>query len=213
MSYTYGGLTLANVGDIITQVSVSTNFEKVVENSAATTPPTAGAGGPRTGQLWYDTTDLTLKVNSGTPVLPDWTLIEGAATVSATEPLLPTIGQLWFNTVASQLKTYNGTAWVNSSSATAFGTVQPVQPTIGDLWYDTTNGANAGILKVYDGSTFIPASTTTLESLLDVNVTAKASMESGIMWDATATNAGVTGLWVPNQIYDASPTGGATNDF
>jgi hypothetical protein len=213
MSYTYGGLTLANVGDIITQSSVSDNFQKVVENSAGATSPIAGAGGPRTGQLWYDTTDLTLKVNAGDPVTPQWELIEGDATVAATQPLNPTLGQLWFNTVANQLKTYNGIDWVNSSSATAFGTVQPVQPSIGDLWYDTTNGVNSGILKVYDGSTFIPASTTTLETLLDVNVTAKVSLQSSIMWDATATNAGVTGLWVPNQIYDASPTGGATNDF
>lgn len=209
MSYTYGGLTLANVGDIITQVSVSTNFEKVVENSAATTPPTAGAGGPRTGQLWYDTTDLTLKVNSGTPVLPDWTLIEGSATVTAVEPASPTLGQLWLDTVAAQLKTWTGNDWVNSSAVTAFGSTSPVSPSTGDLWYDTTISS----LQVYNGAAWVPSAATTLESLSDVNTTARVSLQSGIMWDATAVNAGVTGQWVPNQIYDASPTGGASNDF
>lgn len=132
MSYVYGGLTLANVGDIITQTSVSTNFQKVVENSAGATAPTAGAiGGPRTGQLWYDTTSGALKVNSGTPAVPVW------------------------------------------------------------------DPAGAGVF----------------EDLIDVDVSTKVSLESGIMWDATAVSGGVTGQWVPNQIYDASPTGGASNDF
>lgn len=132
MSYVYGGLTLANVGDIITQTSVSTNFQTVVENSAGATSPVAGAiGGPRTGQLWYDTVNSSLKVNTGTPAVPVW------------------------------------------------------------------SSAGAGVF----------------EDLIDVDVTAKVTLESGIMWDATAVSGGVTGQWVPNQIYDASPTGGASDDF
>ena len=98
MSYVYGGLTLANVGDIVTQTSVSTNMEKLVENSAGATAPTAGATiGPRTGQLWYDTTNTTLKFNIGTPASPVWSSV-GDVTLTGTQTLTnKTVQQLILN--------------------------------------------------------------------------------------------------------------------
>jgi hypothetical protein len=114
MSYVYGGLTLANVGDIITQTSVSTNFEKVVENSAGTLPPAPSAiTGPRTGQLWYDTTAAILKINSGTPAVPVWDMASGGVTISDTAPLTPTEGSLWYDS----LTTYRTYVWSTVSSA------------------------------------------------------------------------------------------------
>jgi hypothetical protein len=129
MAYQFGGLTLANVGDIVTQTSVSTNFQTVLTNSPGPTPPTLSGGDTyRQGQTWYNTT---------TKVLNQW----------------------------------DGTAWV---------------------------GIGGG----------------TFESLTDVDVNAtKVTLQSGIMWNAAAVQGGVTGQWVTNQIYDASPTGGASNDF
>lgn len=124
MAYQYGGLTLANVGDIVTQTSVSTNFEVVLRNSA-----------------------------------------------SGTAPVSPVVGQCWYDTTVPTMKQWNGTSWVGIAGVATF------------------------------------------EDLTDVSVSTKVSMESGIMWDATAVQSGVTGQWVPNQIYDASPTGGASNDF
>ena len=215
MAYQYGGLTLANVGDIITQTSVTTNFELTLKNSASATAPIS----PVTGQCWYDTGISAMKQWDGT----QWVGIGGGAAVSGTAPTSPQTGDLWYDSVnTGRTYVWNGTAWVDASpaagaSVATTGSGAPTSTTIG---YDSQGALYVDIsvipnqMYVSDGlGVWNTSGGGTLESLSDVSVSTKVTLQSSIMWDATAVQGGVTGQWVPNQIYDASPTGGASNDF
>ena len=75
----------------------------MLENFAAANPPTNAI----TGQLWYDTSEPSMKVYNGTT----WVRIANAF-VSPTEPTSSTLGQFWFNSTSQQLAVYNGAEWV-----------------------------------------------------------------------------------------------------
>ena len=89
-----GGITLigknyTGYGELIAE-----DFIKILENNANTTAPT----GPLEGQLWWDTTNQSLKVyNSST----QWHPV--TVHVGATYPHTATRGALWFNTTTGQL--------------------------------------------------------------------------------------------------------------
>jgi len=80
--------------------SLNENFIKLLENFASTVKPTR----PIRGQLWFDTTELKLKVYSGTEFLP-----VSSATISGTQPTTLGTGDLWFNNTDKQLYFYDGT--------------------------------------------------------------------------------------------------------
>lgn len=151
-------------------------------------------------------------------------MIENFAS-SATGPSNPVTGQLWYDVSAGALKynisTGNTATWAaipkldgngNAifSNLTVTGTSN-----LGPVGNVTITGGTAGQVLSTNGSGVLSWATAagTFEQLVDVDVASKVSMESGIMWNATAVQGGVVGQWVPNQVYDASPTGGATNDF
>jgi len=89
-----GGITLigknyTGYGELIAE-----DFVKILENSANASAPTS----PLEGQLWWDTTNQSLKVyNSSTQWHPM------TVHVGATYPHTTTIGALWFNTTTGQL--------------------------------------------------------------------------------------------------------------
>jgi hypothetical protein len=75
------------------------NFVKVLENFANTAAPS----NPLVGQLWYDTSEVRLKVYNGQ------SFIATAATiVSSTAPLSLAAGELWVDTANKQLKFSDG---------------------------------------------------------------------------------------------------------
>jgi hypothetical protein len=80
--------------------SLNENFIKLLENFSNTAPPSR----PIRGQIWFDTTDLKLKVYSGTGFVP-----VSSATISNTQPLTLGAGDLWFNNVDKQLYFFDGT--------------------------------------------------------------------------------------------------------
>ena len=219
MPYTYGGLTLANVGDIVTQASVSTNFEMVLRNSSSGTAPVS----PVAGQLWYNTTTKVLSQWDGLT----WTGIGGGAILSGTPPASPQTGDLWYDSVnTGRMYIWNGTAWLDAApaagaSVVTTGSGAPTPTTIGF----NSQGAMYADITVVPNDIYISdgiggwdlagggGGVTTFDALADVDVASKVTMQSGIMWNATAVSGGVTGQWVTNQIYDASPSGGASNDF
>jgi hypothetical protein len=265
MSYAFGGLTLANVGDIVTMTSVSSNFELVVQHSASATAPVL----PKVGQTWYDTSTLTMKQWNGTT----WSSIGGGAatgtgapngatpgastlgamyadttsvpnqiyisngagvwkkaavttSVTGSAPLLPNTGDFWYDSVnTGRTYVWNGTAWVDSSPAagTAVATTGAGVPTgatsgansAGAMYINNAVSPNA--LYVSNGAGVWTlagdGASGTLDALTDVDTTGKVTLQSALMWDATAVSGGVTGQWIVNQIYDASPTGGVSNDF
>ena len=76
------------------------NLVKLLENFADTSAPE----NPISGQLWFDTTELKLKVYSGTGFVP-----VSSATISESQPSDLGAGDLWFNNVDNQLYFFDGT--------------------------------------------------------------------------------------------------------
>lgn len=102
------GKNTTNYGTALNQ-----NFYKLMENFAFNISPT----GAITGQCWYDTQNLQLKVFNGT----SWKAV-GGVTNSEIQPSTPSTGDLWLDVTNQQLNVYNGTSWIivgPSSSATA----------------------------------------------------------------------------------------------
>jgi len=79
--------------------SINENFIKLLENFAATSSPPH----PIRGQIWFDASELKLKVYNGTGFVP-----VSSATISNTQPLSLGVGDLWFNDVDKQLYFYDG---------------------------------------------------------------------------------------------------------
>lgn len=80
----------------------------VLENFAASIPPTF----PTIGQVWYNTTDKTLNVCTGSVdgIHGTWALAQTAYTAS--QPQHPVAGSLWYNPTDQKYRTWNGSAWV-----------------------------------------------------------------------------------------------------
>lgn len=81
--------------------SLNENFVKLLENFANTTQPTH----PIKGQIWFDSSELKLKVYSGSEFIP-----VSSATISGTQPTTLGVGDLWFNNVNEQLFFFDGDA-------------------------------------------------------------------------------------------------------
>jgi hypothetical protein len=79
--------------------SLNENFIKLLENFANVSRPTH----PIRGQIWFDVTELKLKVYNGTAFQP-----VSSATISNTQPTTLTPGDLWFNDVDKQLYFFDG---------------------------------------------------------------------------------------------------------
>ena len=101
------------------------NFIHLLENGANTTAPAA----PLTGQLWWDKTNLLLKVYNGTIFKTI-----SAATSSATAPVSNVQGDLWYDTVNQQLKVWTGAAFivVGPAFSSSQGTTGAIPETIND---------------------------------------------------------------------------------
>ena len=80
--------------------SINENFVKLLENFSSSSQPTS----PIRGQIWFDISELKLKVYSGTGFVP-----VSSATISNQQPLNLGVGDLWFNDLAKQLYFFDGT--------------------------------------------------------------------------------------------------------
>lgn len=163
------------------------NFIHLLESNANTTAPAA----PLTGQLWWDKTNLLLKVYNGTIFKTI-----SAATASASAPTSNVIGDLWYDTVNQQLKVYTGAAFivVGPGFSTAQGTSGAIPETIlnsvGATRFITSlyvNNVRVGI--VYEGASFTPeVSLQTAFPIIFPGITLSASV-AGAVFAGSATNA------------------------
>ena len=83
--------------------SLNENFIKLLENFANTSRPAR----PVRGQIWFDTSELKLKVYNGLGFVP-----VSSATIANTQPLSLGVGDLWFNNVDKQLYFYDGVSTI-----------------------------------------------------------------------------------------------------
>jgi hypothetical protein len=90
------GKNASNFGEHLNE-----NFVKLLENFASTSQP----NNPLTGQIWYDTSELRLKVYSG----QQWKQSSGPI-VSATAPLSANLtqGDFWIDSAENQVYFYDG---------------------------------------------------------------------------------------------------------
>lgn len=79
------------------------NFVKLLENFADVSEPL----NPIRGQIWFDTTELKLKVYNGIQFQP-----VSSATISSTQPENLGVGDLWFDDIARQLYFFDGTSTI-----------------------------------------------------------------------------------------------------
>lgn len=98
------------------------NFIQMLENFSSPAngsglPTNAKLGAPLEGQLWWDSTNLTLKVYNGS----QWKAA-GSTTSSATAPSNPNVGDLWWDTANTQLKAWNGVSWTVIGPSSVAGT-------------------------------------------------------------------------------------------
>jgi hypothetical protein len=147
------------------------NFIQMLENfsspaNGSGNPTSAKLGAPLEGQIWWDSTNLALKVYNGSI----WK-VAGGTTASATAPSSPNIGDLWFDTANTQLKVWNGTSWTVVGPSSVAGT--GVQAT-----------------TISDGVTSYPVITFTVNN----NVIAILSQSGPFTPNAAITGWGLGGL-------------------
>jgi hypothetical protein len=83
--------------------ALNENFVKLLENFAGTSRPER----PIRGQIWFDSSELKLKVYTGTGFVP-----VSSASISNVQPSDPGAGDIWFNNVSKQLYFYDGTDFI-----------------------------------------------------------------------------------------------------
>lgn len=83
--------------------SLNENFIKLLENFADTAEPV----NPIRGQIWFDVSELKLKVYTGISFQP-----VSSATISSTQPSTLGVGDLWFNDIDRQLYFFDGTSTI-----------------------------------------------------------------------------------------------------
>jgi len=99
------------------------NFLYLLEHFANTAAPVK----PIAGELWFNTTTSSLKMNMYDGINWKSLATEYITTPSnPTAPANPTVGDLWYDQTSNQLQIYNGTAYtlVGPQSVTGYGTTQ-----------------------------------------------------------------------------------------
>jgi hypothetical protein len=91
---TFIGKNYSGFGEILNE-----NFVKILENFADTAAPTK----PIRGQIWFDASELKLKVYNGLAFVP-----VSSATIATSQPLTLGVGDLWFDDLNKQLYFYDG---------------------------------------------------------------------------------------------------------
>lgn len=156
-SMTLVGKNYAGYGEFLDE-----NFIHLLENGSNTTAPSA----PLSGQLWWDKTNLLLKVYNGTTFKTI-----SAATASATQPASNVVGDLWYDSVNQQLKvaTVAGTPGtfivVGPAFTSSQGTTGAIPETINDSgatphYVTSLYVNNTRVAIVSKDSSFTPAAPT-----------------------------------------------------
>jgi hypothetical protein len=183
--------------------ALNENFIKLLENFANTARPT----NPIRGQIWFDTSELKLKVYSGTEFIP-----VSSATISNRQPLSLGVGDLWFNDIDKQLYFYDGitTILLGPSYSASQGLSGLKTESILDTLNQTrviTSLYNSGILLgIFAKDSFTPK-ITIAGFTGDINPGFNAGNLENLKFNGTATNSDTLGKdssypeGIPSDIY------------
>jgi hypothetical protein len=165
--------------------ALNENFIKLLENFASTTRPTH----PIRGQIWFDVSELKLKVYSGTQFLP-----VSSATIANSQPATLGVGDLWFNDVDAQLYFFDGTSPIllgpaySSSQGVSGITIESILDTLNQtrvVSYLYTNGI---LLGIFSKDSFTPKNAIT-GFTGSIVAGFNAGNLAGLKFNVTATNA------------------------
>ena len=188
--------------------ALNENFVKLLENFANISKPT----NPIRGQIWFDVTELKLKVYNGTAFQP-----VSSATISNTQPTTLTPGDLWFNDTDKQLYFYDG---INTLLlGPQFSNSQGLSGVKVSTILDTLNQSKV-ITLFYNNGTLIgvfSSSTTTFTPKIPIGGFAgnispgfNAGSLEGIKFNVTATNSESLG-GRPDTTYVRNDSNGLIN--
>ena len=165
--------------------ALNENFIKLLENFADTSRPT----NPIRGQIWFDVSELKLKVYNGSEFLP-----VSSATVSNTQPATLAIGDLWFNNLNAQLYFFDGTnpLLLGPAYSTTQGLsglkVESILDTLNQTKVITSLYNNGILLGIFAKDSFTPK-TAILGFNGSIQPGFNAGTLAGIKFNVTCTNA------------------------
>jgi hypothetical protein len=150
------GLTLigknySGFGEVLNE-----NFIKLLENFANTSRP----ANPIRGQIWFDTSELKLKVYSGVEFMP-----VSSATISGTQPQSLGAGDLWFNDIDRQLYFFDGSTTIllgptySASQGLSGFKVETIADTLNQTRVVTYLYNNGTLLGIFSNDSFTPKNT------------------------------------------------------
>ena len=165
--------------------ALNENFIKLLENFANTSRPT----NPIRGQIWFDVSELKLKVYNGSEFLP-----VSSATVSNTRPATLAIGDLWFNNLDAQLYFFDGTnpLLLGPAYSTTQGLsglkVESILDTLNQTKVITSLYNNGILLGIFAKDSFTPK-TAIIGFAGTIQPGFNAGTLAGIKFNVTCTNA------------------------
>lgn len=170
------GKNYSGYGEILNE-----NFVKLMENFASTSSPAS----PLAGQLWWDLSNNSLKVYTGS----GFKIISGS-TASATQPSNATLGDLWFDTINSQLRVFNGTSWtlIGPSFTAGTGVSGAVITTILD-----NTGASHVVVQFFVNEAIVAIISKDSTFTPQTAIPGFATISPGIQVSSAVVGAGFTG--------------------
>lgn len=179
-SITLIGKNYSGFGEVLNE-----NFIKVLENFADTSQPDF----PITGQIWFDSSELKLKVYNGSAFVP-----VSSATISTTQPLTLGVGDLWFDDLNKQLFFYDGTNTIllgpdySVSQGISGLKVQNILDTLNQNRVITLLYTNGVLLGIFSKDSFTPK--IAIDGFTgDIQPGFNAGSLSGIKFNVTVTNS------------------------
>lgn len=165
--------------------ALNENLIKLLENFSSTAKPSH----PIRGQIWFDTSELKLKVYSGTAFQP-----VSSATISNTQPATLGVGDLWFNDVDRQLYFFDGTTTIllapaySASQSLSGLKVASILDTLNQTRVVTYLYNNGILLGIFSKDSFTPKNA--IEGFVG-NITPGFNSGSlaGIKFNVTCTNS------------------------
>ena len=156
------------------------NFVKLLENFAHSSAPST----PLSGQLWWDTTNVALKVYTGSA----W-VESGGVTSASSAPASPQEGDLWFDTTNDQLKAWNGSAWIVIGPSYSGGVLSGA---IVDTIVDNTSASHT-VVKMFVANTLVGIVSKDSVFTPNVSIGGFATVSPGYNLSTTVTGAKYTG--------------------